>query len=296
MTLLPGTRRVALDVFGATIVVHRADPERARRTTPTLLLHGLPETAVHFRHLLPELSTDRIVLAPDLKGLGDSRGGRPYDPVTIAHEMAAVVRQEVGGRAVDVVGHDFGGLVAQALAAERADLVRRLVLISSPYRGAEPFRLLRVPLVALPAMPELLARRQVALPVKELVGSGWRTGELEPEVLAHYEQAYSGGAKVTALLGYYQDLVLPRLSRLARLVVQRRPLPDEPPPLQTARILVVHGGADPVLPLAGARAAAEHIGPRARLVEVPAAGHWPLEEAPAQTVPLVTGFLRERAG
>lgn len=113
--LMPWATRRTVAIEGVRFTLYRADPRRRRRTTPALLLHGVPQTAVCWRDLVAELAADRVVLAPDLKGLGGSEAVGTYDLPTLAREMAALVRHEVDGP-VDVVGHDWGGTLALALA------------------------------------------------------------------------------------------------------------------------------------------------------------------------------------
>lgn len=292
-TELPGTTVRRVDVFGARYAVHRADPARGRRTTPSLLLHGLPMTSVHFRHLLPELGTDRTVLAPDLKALGDSRGGPPYDPQTCAHELAAVLRDQVGDRRVDVVGHDWGGLLAVALATYRPDLVRRLVLVGAPTGFGDAMRMLPVPLLALPLLSGLALRAAGAGAIRAIIRSGWVAGEPGEELLDGYAAAYAEPGRVAALTGYVQHLVHPRLGRYAQLVLRLADKDDQPPLPRPERVLVVHGAEDPVLPLRVAEQSAAALG--AEVAVVAGAGHYVLEESPGQAVPLVTMFLRARA-
>ncbi|GAC1325968.1 MAG: hypothetical protein NVSMB13_10000 [Mycobacteriales bacterium] len=144
MSLLPGATASDVAVEGVRLRVHRAGPSRPRRSTPTLLLHGFPQTSDAWSALLPELARDRDVLAPDLKGLGASEVAPPYDGRTVAAELAALVLHAVDGP-VDVVGHDLGGTLAIALAAARPDLVRRLVVVGGGSRRAMLTRGWRTP-------------------------------------------------------------------------------------------------------------------------------------------------------
>src|SRR4051812_3478872 len=144
-------------VEGVRFALHRVDPARKRKTTPVLLLHGVPQTSAIWRPVIPELAKDRIVLAPDLKGLGDSEVRGPYDLATLAREIAALVLHEVDGE-VDVVGHDWGGSLALALAGTRPDLVRRLVVMSAPYREVDLKAAFHMPLFALPLLPDVAFR------------------------------------------------------------------------------------------------------------------------------------------
>src|SRR5947209_13034351 len=73
-----------------------------------LLLHGWGQTWWEWRHIIPPLAERFTVVAPDLRGLGDS--GRPsagYDKKTIAGDIHRLVRH-LGFERAFVVGHDFG--------------------------------------------------------------------------------------------------------------------------------------------------------------------------------------------
>jgi pimeloyl-ACP methyl ester carboxylesterase len=61
---------------------------------------------------------------------------RGYSPRDMSNDYAAMIREEFGGP-LDIVGLSTGGLIAQHLAAEHPDLIRRLVLHSSAYRLSE---------------------------------------------------------------------------------------------------------------------------------------------------------------
>ena len=142
--------------------------------TPVLLLHGVPETSSCWRDLAPRLAVGRRVLAPDLPGLGGSTFSGPYDVPSLVAQVAALVDGE-GIARVDVVGHDWGGVLAAALAGARPDLVRRLVVANAPYRQGPPlYRAVHVPLFALPVLPEAAFRLAGRRLVELLLAAGWK--------------------------------------------------------------------------------------------------------------------------
>jgi pimeloyl-ACP methyl ester carboxylesterase len=59
----------------------------------------------------------------------------------MAEDYAAMIKNELNSEPVDVIGESYGGLIAQHLAANHPELVRRLVISMSAYRfsreGAE---------------------------------------------------------------------------------------------------------------------------------------------------------------
>ena len=101
-----------------------------------VLLHGWPQTWFMWRDIIPGLSARYRVIAPDLRGLGDS--SRPvggYDKKTLAHDIWCLVHEVLGEPRLFVVGHDWGGPVAFALAAQHRDAVRRVAIFDVPIPG-----------------------------------------------------------------------------------------------------------------------------------------------------------------
>src|SRR5690554_3243352 len=91
----------------------------AGRGDPVVLLHGWPQTWRMWRDVIPELAARYRVIAPDLRGLGDS--SRPvggYDKKTLAQDVWRLAHDALGEERLFVVGHDWGGPTAFALAAQ----------------------------------------------------------------------------------------------------------------------------------------------------------------------------------
>src|SRR5687767_2053718 len=95
---------------------------------PVVLLHGVLQTGEGMRHLAERLSLDSEVLAPDLRGRGESeQPDDGYDPATMADDVAALI-ERLGIDPPVVIGRLHGGLVSYHLCARRPDLVCGLVL------------------------------------------------------------------------------------------------------------------------------------------------------------------------
>jgi pimeloyl-ACP methyl ester carboxylesterase len=247
--------------------------------------------------LAAELVRDRIVLAPDLKGLGESEARGPYDIPTLVRELAALALHEVDGR-VDVVGHDWGGSLALALALSRPDLVRRLVVINAPYRHIDFVHAWHIPLFALPVVPDLI----FAIGGRDLVGRmldhGWRAeGSLDPQLREQYISAYADRDHVAAMLAYYRGSVRSQLVKAGRHVVRRLRRDSDAIPSTPAQrpesSLVIWGAEDPALPLPVGESVVRDLGPSARFVTLPGVGHFTVDEASDRVVELVATFLRE---
>ncbi len=113
--------------------LHYSPPARG---PAVVLLHGWPQTWYMWRDVIPGLAKKYRVVAPDLRGLGDSsrpEGG--YDKKTIANDVWRLMHDVLGREAFFVVGHDWGGPTAFSLAAQHREAVRRMVIFDVPVPG-----------------------------------------------------------------------------------------------------------------------------------------------------------------
>src|SRR3954453_21516240 len=102
-----------------------------------VLLHGWPETWYEWRHVMPALAKNYTVIAPDLRGLGDS--SKPltgYDGKTTAEDIHQLVTQ-LGFKTIFLVGHDIGTQVAYSYAAAHPAEVKKLVMMDLTIPGFE---------------------------------------------------------------------------------------------------------------------------------------------------------------
>jgi pimeloyl-ACP methyl ester carboxylesterase len=104
-----------------------------------LLLHQTPRSWAEYRAVLPLLGARYRALAMDTVGFGNSDvlpGPASIEAWAVA---AAALLEALGVVQAHVVGHHTGGVIAIELAACHAQLVRSLVLSSTPYTD-EAFR------------------------------------------------------------------------------------------------------------------------------------------------------------
>ena len=109
-----------------------------------VFVHGTRLTRSMWRAQLDDLRDTYRVIALDLPGHG-ALADQPFSVVAASDEVARVIEDAAGGRAV-VVGLSLGGYVAMDLAARRPALVRGLVLSGAT---AEPIGLRAMPFLAL---------------------------------------------------------------------------------------------------------------------------------------------------
>ncbi len=125
--------------------------EGNRKSTPVLLVHGVPTSSYLFRYLMTYIG-QHYSLAPDLPGLGLSskRLDRDYTWSGLARTLAGIVEAlDVGP--VHLVLHDIGGPIGLQFAIEHPEWVRSITLLNSPLRVSRfrprfPMNLTRGPL------------------------------------------------------------------------------------------------------------------------------------------------------
>jgi len=96
-----------------------------------ILLHGFAQNSHMWRPLMVELAKSHTVIAPDLRGFGQSEKPKSgYDKKTMAQDVHALATS-LGINQATIVGHDIGLMVAYAYAAQYPTEVNRIVLMDA---------------------------------------------------------------------------------------------------------------------------------------------------------------------
>lgn len=154
--------------------------------TPIVFLHGVLRNGRCFAPLFPALTPRWAVHSLDLRGHGASESGSRYLVIDYVEDVAAFLRERVGGPAA-VYGHSLGAMVAARLAGQYPELVAALVLEDPPFhtmgerlRGTplhEYFQAIQ-PFVGRGVSTPVLARQLAALDVPGPNGSFVRLATL----------------------------------------------------------------------------------------------------------------------
>ncbi|GJF25908.1 alpha/beta fold hydrolase [Streptomyces sp. HO565] len=100
-----------------------------------VLLHGVPKTGYHWRHLVPKLTPHHTVVVLDLRGLGDSaRPTEDYDSATMSDDIAELMAR-LGHESYAVIGEDWGALIGYQLTARHRDHATALVFAEALFPG-----------------------------------------------------------------------------------------------------------------------------------------------------------------
>ncbi|WP_432483453.1 alpha/beta fold hydrolase [Kineococcus esterisolvens] len=249
-------------------------------------LHGFPQDAHAWDAVAPRLTAAGLrVLAPDQRGYspGARPGGRAAYvlPELVADVLA--LADAAGAGTFHVVGHDWGGVVAWALAAGHPERVASATVLSTPHpaamraaalRGTQALRSAYAVGFQLPALPErvLLARSGAVLRAL-LVRGG-----LPDALAAGYARRMAEPGALSAALGWYRALPLRRGGT------------------GPARVPVtfLHGRHDPFFAPAAVRATASHVRGEFSGAGLPA-GHWLPEREPVAVADAVLERVRRAA-
>ena len=277
------------DLFGARLHAVVAGPAGAPLV---ILLHGFPEFWYEWREIIGPLATAGFrVIAPDQRGYNFSSRAAPFDLQTVSGDVVNLIRA-AGYDVAHVVGHDWGGAAAWAVAAWHPEVVRRLVVINLPNPLAMNDSLLRFNLrqylrstyvvyFQLPWLPEWSLRRLNFSLIKRGLLHTALPGAYSAADLARYAEAWSQQGALSAMLGWYRAVWTSRRQVLASRSQFSHIL---------APTLLLWGERDPALGPELALASMPLMAD-GRLIRYPNNGHWLPAEAPAEVTKQLLAHL-----
>ncbi len=258
--------------------LHWAELGSASSHPPLVLVHGVADAHVSWRPIAPELARDRLVLMPDLPGCGLSE--RPDASYGLEWEAQMIARwlERLGLTRVDVVGHSYGGGVAQMLLLACPTRVRRMVLIASGGLGRGLGFWLRF--ASFPVAVERGGQPFMAFGTRRALGSSHEEDQADIMELAAIN-AQPGTARA--------------FSRMVRDVIdwrgQTRLFWDRAREVETfPPIAVFWGERDPIIPIAHGKAFADSM-PGAVFRSFPEGGHYVHRDCVRAVADAVLEFL-----
>ncbi|WP_202925851.1 alpha/beta fold hydrolase [Goekera deserti] len=260
---------------------------------PVVLLHGFPQDSSAYDRLATALHGQGFrTLAPDQRGY--SPGARPTGRSAYAlRELVDDVRallDSAGLRSAHVVGHDWGAVVAWALAAWHPERVRTLTALSVPHPAAFSRALITSPqalmstyiaFFQLPALPERVLLAGNGTPLTRLL----ETMGLHRDHAERYVARMREPGALTAALDWYRALPFSARAMAGtrgRGTVGRITVPT----------LHVWSSGDPALSRAGAEATGRYVDAPYQLEVLLGVPHWIPEVAAEHTAGLVVAHAR----
>lgn len=184
---------------------------------PVLLLHGFPETWRCWIRQLPALvNAGCRVILPDQRGynLSDKpKGIKAYRAEMLVEDIVGLIHA-LDYEKVNLVGHDFGALVAWMLAIRQPEKLHRLGIINVPHPAVmrrfllRDFEQMRRSLYALffqlPWLPETILRaRNWRVAARALCRTSHKNAFTEEDI-ENYTEAWAQPGAMTAMLNWYR--------------------------------------------------------------------------------------------
>jgi pimeloyl-ACP methyl ester carboxylesterase len=182
-----------------------------------IFLHGFPEFNLAWHKQLPFFANNGFyALAPDQRGYNLSskpKGVKPYILDNLVADIAGWIKQ-LTSKKIILVGHDWGGGVAWALAIKHPELLHKLVILNMPHLALmkkhlrsnvkQMFKSWYAAFFQLPVLPELVCRIwNFKFLASSLVCTS-NKGTFTREQLEIYKQAWKKPYALTAMLNWYR--------------------------------------------------------------------------------------------
>jgi pimeloyl-ACP methyl ester carboxylesterase len=256
-----------------------------------VLLHGFPQTWYEWRHIMPALSEHYRVIAPDLRGLGDStRPFSGYDKRTVAGDIWELVHGHLGYQQFFLVGHDWGGPTAFSLAAQHRDAVEKLCILDVAIPGdgspdiSQGGKRWHHNFHGTPDLPEALVAGRERLYISWFFKNyGHRPDAIAENDINEYARTYSQPGAMRAGFNYYRAI--------AKDIEDNRAMIENDGKLPM-----------PVLALGGAESwgrrletmqSLERVAHQVEGGQIENAGHWIPEEQPVEITRQLLKFLTQ---
>lgn len=286
---LLGARRIFVPSNGLTFEVFEAgEGERL-----ALLLHGFPETAVMWRHLVAQLVAKGYrVWAVNQRGYGATsrpKGKKHYALSALTGDVAGLIDAS-GAKSVTLISHDWGGVVAWVVAIRRLRPLERLVFINIPHplcfwQTLQRSRRQRrksfyIALFQIPTLPDWLLSVGRGYLTAALIRNAVRgRGAICDDAMDIYRDNAASPGAMTAMLNWYRralwDAVAARDELAARI---------ETP------VLIVWGLRDVALDRDCLEGTERYVA-NLRIERLPGIGHFSPEDAPEKLATLIDDFL-----
>ncbi len=261
-----------------------------------LCLHGFPDTAHTWRHLLPRLAAAGYhAVAPFLRGYAPSglaSDGR-YDTGTLALDACALHDALGGAGDAVIIGHDWGAFATYGAAASEPDRWRRVVTaaVAPQAAMAEGFfsydQLRRSWYVFFFQTP--LAEHAVSLDDHHFVDRLWADWSPSYDAswdVAKVKEAIGTPEHLAAAIGYYRAMFAGPPDDPAAAAAQAAASTVAPQPT-----LYLHGADDGCIGVDAIGPVADHLAPGSEVVVVEHAGHFLHVERPDEVGDHIIGFL-----
>lgn len=252
------------------------------RNNTIILLHGFPANPSSWSAVAQKLNAQRYdVLIPEQRGYSDTlrpNGRRDYKLSKLVNDIIKLM-DDKGIKQAHIVGHDWGGVVAWALASWYPKRVATLTVISTPHPKAllksllfskQIFQSWYMLFFQLPYLPEYILSRRNGQTLKNTLE---RTGLKRPTAQEYVKYMLQPG-RLKGAINWYR--AIPYTLRETRTIGRI-----------TVPTLFVYGGKDDFLSEKAAKLTRQWVGSRYEYKFLPDATHWIPEDSPDMLAKLI---------
>jgi pimeloyl-ACP methyl ester carboxylesterase len=296
------------DVNGVRIHYAIAGPPAPDTARLIVFLHGFPEFWYAWRRQLEEFGGEYVAVAPDMRGYNLSSKPEAlgeYEIGKLVGDVCGLVEHlsdahDLRERKCCLVGHDWGGVVAWAVAMKAPEIVERLVIINAPHPKIFERELRENPaqqeasqymlVFRSPQAEAMMSANGFALMQETILGEGIRQGYISEADCKAYVEAWSQPGALTGGLNYYRAAEVGPAMRAGQSVFNYK---EEMPSFEVKMpTLVIWGERDPYLLAANLEGMERYVS-NLRVERIPDATHWVVHEKPARVNELIRRFLAE---
>ena len=280
-----------IETNGIKLHVVEAGPKSG---VPVVLLHGFPEFWYGWRHQIPALvAAGCRVIVPDQRGynLSDKpKGVKSYSVFTLVKDIIGLI-DALGYEKVNLVGHDWGAVVAWALAILHPERLHRLSIMNVPHPAVMKRFLQRdleqirrswyVFFFQLPWLPESGMRQDNWRGAQRALRGSGKVDTFTTDDVVKYKEAWSRPGAMTAMINWYRAIM--------------RYQPPMPKDLRVkVRTLMMWGMKDFALSHRMARPSMDYVD-EGNLIFFPEATHWVQHDAAEEVNHYLVDFIFDTA-
>jgi pimeloyl-ACP methyl ester carboxylesterase len=265
-----------------------------------LCLHGFPDSAWTYRHLLPELAQAGYrAVAPFMRGYAPTEvpPDTHYHTSDLAADVAALHEALGGGKDAVLIAHDWGAVAAYGGVALDPTRWRRCAIMNVPplaVFGQVMFRYDQIKRSFYFWFFQMEISNTV-VPADDLafidgLWADWSPGFQAQEELKHVKDCLRNPANLQAALGYYRSLFNAAKFGSPAGMEEQGAVFGKPIPQPT---LYLHGTQDGCIALDAEtiKGVAAFVGPGSEIERIPGVGHFMLVEKPAEINARILRFL-----
>ena len=206
-----------IETNGIRLHVVQAGPKSG---IPVVLLHGFPEFYYGWRKQIPALAEAGCrVIVPDQRGYNLSnkpKGVKNYNVSLLVDDIIGLI-DALGYEKVNLVGHDWGAVVAWMLANQYPERLHKLSIMNVPHPAVMRRFLLRdleqirrswyVFLFQLPWIPEAGMRRDNWRGAEHALRGSGKIHTFTSEDIVKYKEAWSQPGAMTSMINWYRAIM-----------------------------------------------------------------------------------------